>query len=268
MLRSAECGLKNEMNDNNRQIFLPEMNSVWQETLNWQPTAQQKQQFQKLYELIIVGNKKFNLTRITTPKDFWEKHLWDSLRGIKFILENPINLPKVKKVIDIGTGAGFPGLPVAIIVPQYAVTLLDATRKKINFIETILVDLNIKNALAITNRVEKISRVFQYREIYDIALLRAVAPTVVCAEYALPLLKIGGITILYRGNLTTDEQANLPEVIKLLGGKIESIEAFNTPLSNSIRHCIYLRKVGKTPVNYPRSVGVPNQKPLLSLKKI
>ena len=82
------------------------------------------------------------------------------------------------------------------------------------------------------------------------------------------MLKIGGIAILYRGNITTDEQANLPEVIKFLGGKIESIEAFNTPLSNSIRHCIYLRKVGKTPVNYPRSVGIPSQKPLFGLKKV
>ena len=255
------------MNDNNRKI-LPETNSVWQETLNWQPTAQQKQQFQKLYELIIVGNKKLNLTRITTPEDFWEKHLWDSLRGVKFILENQINLQEEKKIIDIGTGGGFPGLPVAITVPQYAVTLLDSTRKKINFIETILADLNIKNALTITNRVEQIGRLFQYREIYDIALLRAVAPTIVCAEYALPMLKIGGIAILYRGNFTTDEQTNLPEVVKLLGGKIENIEEFKTPLSQSIRNCVYLRKVGKTPINYPRPVGVPTQTPLNNLHNI
>ncbi|MGD1701834.1 16S rRNA (guanine(527)-N(7))-methyltransferase RsmG [Dapis sp. BLCC M229] len=255
------------MNDHKKQI-LPEMNSVWQKTLNWQPTAEQKQQFQKLYELIIVGNKKLNLTRITTPEDFWEKHIWDSLRGIKLILENQINWQEEKKVIDIGTGGGFPGLPVAITVPKYAVTLLDSTRKKINFIQTILSDLNITNALTITNRVEQIGRVFQYREIYDIALLRAVAPTVVCAEYALPLLKIGGIAILYRGNFTTDEQVNLLEVVKVLGGKIETIEEFKTPLSHSIRNCIYLRKVGKTPINYPRSVGVPSQKPLLSVKKI
>ena len=111
------------MNDN-RQV-LPEMSSVWQKTLNWQPTVQQKQQFQKLYELIIVGNKKLNLTRITNPEEFWEKHLWDSLRGIKFILENQIHWQEEKKVIDIGTGAGFPGFPVAITLPQYAVTLLD-----------------------------------------------------------------------------------------------------------------------------------------------
>ncbi|MGK7920347.1 MAG: 16S rRNA (guanine(527)-N(7))-methyltransferase RsmG, partial [Trichodesmium sp.] len=176
---------------NNRQI-LPEMNYIWQETLNWQPTTQQQEQFQKLYELIIVGNQKFNLTRITNPEDFWEKHLWDSLRGIKFILKNQINLPEEKKVIDIGTGAGFPGLPIAITLPQYAITLLDSTRKKISFIEATLAELNIKNAVTITNRIEQIGRLFQYREIYDIAFLRAVAPAVVCAEYALPMLKIGG----------------------------------------------------------------------------
>ena len=84
-----------KMNDNNTQI-LPEMNSLWQETLNWQPTAEQQQQFQQLYQLILVGNKKLNLTRITTPEDFWEKHFWDSLRGIKFILENQTNSKKKK----------------------------------------------------------------------------------------------------------------------------------------------------------------------------
>ncbi len=255
------------MNDNSIKI-LPEMNSVWQETLNWQPTTQQQQQFQKLYELIIVANQKLNLTRITRPEDFWEKHLWDSLRGIKFILENQINWQEEKKVIDIGTGGGFPGLPVAITLPQYVITLLDSTQKKISFLETILADLAITNCLPLANRAEQIGRIFQHREIYDIALLRAVAPTVVCAEYALPLLKIGGMAILYRGNFTTDEQANLPEVVKLLGGKIETIEEFKTPLSDSIRHCIYLRKLGKTPINYPRPVGVPTQKPLNHLHKL
>ncbi|MGB3513053.1 MAG: 16S rRNA (guanine(527)-N(7))-methyltransferase RsmG [Microcoleaceae cyanobacterium] len=255
------------MNDNNMHL-LPEMNSFWQETLNWQPNEQQNQQFQKLYELIISGNKQLNLTRITSPEEFWEKHLWDSLRGIAFILKNELSWQEEKKVIDIGTGAGFPGLPVAITLPKYAVTLLDSTRKKISFIETILADLNIKNAFPLTGRAEQFGRIFKHREIYDIALVRAVAPTGVCAEYALPMLKKGGIAILYRGNLTTDEQTNLSEVVKILGGKIDSIETFNTPLTDSIRHCIYLRKVGKTPINYPRSVGVPSQKPLLGVKKI
>ncbi|NEP04474.1 MAG: 16S rRNA (guanine(527)-N(7))-methyltransferase RsmG [Okeania sp. SIO2G4] len=254
------------MNDNNTQI-LPEMNSLWQETLNWQPTAEQQQQFQQLYQLILIGNEKLNLTRITSPEDFWEKHFWDSLRGIKFILENQINSQEEKKVIDIGTGAGFPGLPVAISLPQYTVTLLDSIRKKVDFIETILVDLAIKNCLTLTNRIEQIGRMFKHREIYDIALLRAVAPTIVCAEYALPMLKINGIAILYRGNFTTDEQANLLEVVKILGGKIHTIEEFKTPLTNSIRHCIYLQKVNKTSSNYPRPIGVPSQKPLNHLNK-
>ena len=254
------------MNDHNIEL-LPEMNSVWQETLNWQPTTQQLQKFQRLYELIIIGNKKLNLTRITNREEFWEKHLWDSLRGIKFLLEKDMNWQQEKRVIDIGTGAGFPGLPIAITLPQYVVTLLDSTRKKISFIDTILAALNINNAFPITSRAEQIGRIFKHRETYNIAVLRAVAPIVVCVEYALPLLKKDGIAILYRGNFTIDEQVSLAEVVKLLGGKIDNIEEFKTPLSNSIRHCIYLRKVGKTPVNYPRPIGVPTQKPLLGVNK-
>ena len=120
---------------------LPQMNELWQKTLNWQPDESQQQQFQRLYELIVEGNRSLNLTRITEPKEFWEKHLWDSLRGIVRLLpannsagENP-KLPaeSVQKVIDIGTGAGFPGLPIAIALPQLSVTLLDSTRKKLFF---------------------------------------------------------------------------------------------------------------------------------------
>ncbi len=249
------------MIDNQIQT-LPEMNSIWQETLNWQPTTQQQDQFHKLYELIIVGNQQLNLTRITTPEEFWEKHLWDSLRGIKLVWEKPLSSPEKKKVIDIGTGAGFPGLPIAITLPLYTITLLDSTRKKISFIETVLADLAIKNCLPIASRAEQIGRIFQHRETYDLAVLRAVAPITVCAEYALPMLKVGGIAILYRGNFTTDEHSNLLKVVKLLGGKIEVIETFKTPLSNSIRHCIHLQKVCQTPINYPRPVGAPIQKPL------
>ena len=120
---------------------LPQMNELWQKTLNWQPDESQQQQFQRLYELIVEGNRSLNLTRITEPIEFWEKHLWDSLRGIVRLLpannsagENP-KLPaeSVQKVIDIGTGAGFPGLPIAIALPQLSVTLLDSTRKKLFF---------------------------------------------------------------------------------------------------------------------------------------
>lgn len=224
---------------------LPEMAELWQQTLNWQPNELQQQQFQQLYELIVEGNRRLNLTRITKPIEFWEKHLWDSLRGIAKLLPTNNNTgwqPSVQKVLDIGTGAGFPGLPIAIALPQLSVTLLDSTRKKIAFLETVVAELKIKNATALAGRAEEIVRDSHYGKAGDIAVIRAVASAPVCAKYALPLLKNGGFAVLYRGNWTVEEETELARTIEPLGGIIESIESSIAPVSHSTRHCIYLRK--------------------------
>jgi 16S rRNA (guanine527-N7)-methyltransferase len=242
--------------------LLPEMAEIWQQTLNWQPTAQQQMQFQRLYELILEGNRQLNLTRITDTQEFWEKHLWDSLRGIAPQGQFIPCLPEGASVIDIGTGAGFPGIPVAIIAPNYTITLMDSTRKKITFIETILTELALNNTKTLVARAEEIGQQPQHRKAYDIALIRAVSTASVCAEYTLPLLKRGGLAIIYRGNWTEDETIGLENAINQLGGIIEAIEKFTTPLSQSIRHCVYLRKVATTPVQFPRPTGIPTQKPL------
>lgn len=224
---------------------LPQMEELWQQTLKWQPNELQQQQFQRLYELIVQGNRHLNLTRITEPIEFWEKHLWDSLRGIAQLLptDNNTGLQSVQKVIDIGTGAGFPGLPIAIVQPQLSVTLLDSTRKKIAFLETVVAELAIENAAPLAGRAEEIARDSRYGKACDLAFLRAVASASVCAKYALPLLKNRGLAVLYRGNWTEEEETELASAIEPLGGIIESIESFITPVSHSSRHCIYLRKV-------------------------
>ncbi len=228
--------------------MLPLMVDIWQQTLNWQPDEKQQRQFQQLYELIVAGNRQLNLTRITEPSDFWEKHLWDSLRGIAPLLLNPLPITDYQlpitnpQVIDIGTGAGFPGVPCAIALPHCQVTLLDSTRKKIAFLDTLLAQLCLSNATTLLGRSEQINQQSQYRKNYDLALIRAVGSASVCAEYALPFLKNGGLAILYRGHWTDEETADLQPVLERLGGKLESIEAFSTPLSQSVRHCLYLRK--------------------------
>lgn len=223
--------------------MLPQMEDMWQQTLNWQPTAEQQQLFQQLYEAILEGNQRLNLTRITEPVEFWEKHLWDSLRGVKSHesgVRSEIDSTSLK-VIDIGTGAGFPGIPVAIAFPEHSVTLLDATRKKITFLDTLIAQMEIKNATTLIGRAESVAQQLQHRQAYDVALLRAVASATVCAEYALPFLKNGGLAILYRGHWTEEETDALKSVVAKLGGVIESIETFTTPLNHSARHCIYLR---------------------------
>lgn len=244
--------------------LLPEMPELWQQTLNWQPTAEQQCQFQRLYELTLEGNRQLNLTRITDPLEFWEKHLWDSVRGVapRGAIASLQKDASEQRAIDIGTGAGFPGIPVAIALGSLTVTLLDSTRKKMTFLQKLLVQLAIQNATTVISRAESIGQQPQYRQTYDVALIRAVGPASVCAEYTLPLLKIGGLAVLYRGQWTDSDAEALQSPVEHLGGVIESTEEFTTPLSQSIRHCLYLRKVAPTPTEFPRSAGIPAQQPL------
>jgi 16S rRNA (guanine527-N7)-methyltransferase len=273
---------------------LPTMNDLWQPTLGWQPNTLQEAQFQQLYTLILAGNHQFNLTRIIEPTEFWEKHLWDSLVGVRAFLQvmesqrsavsgqqsvvsdrleavsdrleaevaqAPV-ASKPFKVIDIGTGAGFPGIPVAIAQPTWLVTLLDSTRKKMTFLDQVLAKIGLANATTLAERVEQVGRQKPHRQTYDLALVRAVAAATVCAEYALPLLKIGGCAVLYRGHWSEAETASLEGAVAVLGGKIDTIDAFTTPLTQSDRHCIYLKKIEPTPNEFPRAIGIPAQNPL------
>jgi 16S rRNA (guanine527-N7)-methyltransferase len=238
---------------------LPEISEIWLKSLGWQPNKSQQLLFEQLYQEILLGNRQLNLTRITAPEEFWEKHLWDSLAGLfNFPLETEFNL----KIIDIGTGGGFPGLPIALVFPHWQITLLDSTHKKIAFLTTLATKIGITNVKTLVARAEVIGQQPQHRETYDLAVIRAVGPPSVCAEYALPLVKLGGLAILYRGHWQAEDTEALEAVAGELGSKIEAIAAFETPISHSIRHCIYLRKYSLTPKKYPRAVGIPNQQPL------
>lgn len=262
---------------------LPEIATIWQQTMNWQPDSEQQRQFQQLYELILVGNRQLNLTRITDPQEFWEKHLWDSLRGVlplwmdeNLEMGNEAEAVQVQlgsarlkgksratsSVVDIGTGAGFPGVPVAIACPTWTVTLLDSTRKKMTFLENVVSELQIQNAKVLVDRVEQIGQSSLHRGAYDVALVRAVGPASVCAEYALPLLAADGLAVLYRGQWTDAEAKTLEAALEQLGGRVESVEVFNTPLTQGVRHCLYLRKIAPTSQEFPRAAGVPAKQPL------
>jgi 16S rRNA (guanine527-N7)-methyltransferase len=234
------------------------MVELWQETMNWQPTDRQQAQLQSLYHEVITANHQLNLTRITQPEEFWEKHLWDSLRGVG----NLINHPDTLQVIDIGTGAGFPGLPLAIARPDWQLTLVDSTAKKVGFIESITPALDLTNVHPIVSRIEELGQNRSHRHRSDLALIRAVAAANICAEYALPLVKVGGTAILYRGNWTDAEATSLELAAAKLGGEISQIDRFTTPISSSIRHCIWLHKTTDTHPYYPRAIGIPTQKPL------
>lgn len=242
---------------------LTDWEEIWHKSLGWEPNERQKNQYQQLYEQILLGNRKLNLTRITEPKDFWEKHLWDSLIGIiGSDLFTPEDLNRSHRLIDIGTGGGFPGVPLAIAFPNWHFTLIDSTQKKIAFLETLIQNLDLKNIQTLVARAEQLAQNKSHRETYDLASIRAVAQASVCAEYTIPFIVIGGLAILYRGHWSDEDTQLLQPAVEKLGCKIESIVNLNTPLTKGIRHCIYLRKVFSTPIEYPRAVGIPNQKPL------
>jgi 16S rRNA (guanine527-N7)-methyltransferase len=235
------------------------MQAEWQATLGWQPTARQQTLFQQLYQTIVTTNRSMNLTRITEPTDFWEKHLWDSLRGIKpWLLEEARPL----KLVDIGTGAGFPGLPIAIVQPTWKLTLVDSTHKKVKFIQQTVIDLGLPGVTSLSDRAEQLGHSKYYREQYDLATIRAVASLAVCAEYVLPLLKVGGTAILYRGQWTEEDDQACAHAVVMLGGQLDRVETFETPITHGARSCVYLKKVAPTIQEYPRAIGIPTQQPL------
>lgn len=251
---------------------LPHRSEVWLHSLGWQPMPEQEQQFERLFQQIGQANQQLNLTRITDPQEFWEKHLWDSLVGIApwlspsgpAWLEDGLSadLSPSPRVIDIGTGGGFPGLPIAIIKPTWQITLLDATQKKLTFVQQVTADLGLENVRICCDRAENLGQQSSYRESFDLAVIRAVGPASVCAEYALPLLGLQGYAVLYRGQWTTEEQEGLVAAASKLGGELVTVSPVTMPHSHCIRHCIYLRKIQSTDPKFPRRVGVPARKPL------
>lgn len=243
--------------------LLPTDGDRWQSTLGWQPTDLQTEQFQQLYAAILTANQQVNLTRITSPEDFWEKHLWDSLQGVAPWLVDIESGAAPLHVVDIGTGGGFPGLPVALVFPHWAIALMDATRKKLVALETVCETLGIANISYLPQRAEQIAHQPRHREAFDLALLRAVGPANTCAEYALPLLKLGGQAILYRGQWTAAEEASLAPVLPRLGGQLLAVRSQTTPLSRGMRHNIILSKVERTPDKFPRLPGIPAKTPLV-----
>ena len=252
---------------------LPNPVDRWQTTLGWQPTSPQQQGFQQLYEQLVAVNQQINLTRITTPEEFWEKHLWDALQGIApwlrprgedEALDPALVLPDegALKVVDIGTGGGFPGLPVALVWPQWQVTLMDSTQKKITAVQSIAKALHLANVFFLSERAEHVGHQPTYREAFDLALVRAVGSTNTCAEYALPLVKPGGQVVLYRGQWESAEAAELNAVLPRLGGKLLQVRPAQTPITQSQRHYVHIQKVSRTPDTFPRAAGVPAKTPL------
>ena len=215
----------------------------------------QLRQFYNYMNLLIEWNRKINLTAITEPDEIILKHFVDSLTISKYISDGT-------RVVDVGTGAGFPGIPLKIYRQDIEITLLDSLQKRINFLDEVIRELNLEKIETIHSRVEDFGKDKKYREKFDIATSRAVANLATLSEYLLPLVKVGGKVISMKGSLIEEELELSKNAIKILGGKVEKVDEFNLPNSDISRNIVLIDKIKETSNKYPRKAGEPSKKPL------
>lgn len=225
--------------------------------LGIQLTDVQKEQFDRYYELLIEWNKVMNLTGITDYDEVNLKHFTDSLTIVRI---NEMN--DVSTLIDIGTGAGFPGLPIKIAFPHIKVVLLDSLNKRIKFLDKVIEELNLDNVVTLHGRAEDYAKKVEYREQFDVCVSRAVANLSTLSEYCMPFIKKGGCFVSYKSAESDEEISKSENAIDLLGGKMDKIEKFILPGSDMGRALVKINKVKNTPKKYPRKAGVPGKEPL------
>ena len=212
----------------------------------------------KLYNymnLLLEWNEKINLTAITDEKEIILKHFIDSFTINKFINSGD-------KMLDIGTGAGFPGLPIKIIRPEVDVFLMDSLNKRINFLNEVIESLQLKNIEAFHSRAEEMAKNNKFREKFDVVTSRAVAKLNILLDYMLPYTKVNGKCLCMKGPNIEQETKEAEKALKILGGEIEKIEKIILPDSNIERNIIIIRKKSATPLKYPRKAGMPTKEPL------
>ncbi|MGN1310700.1 MAG: 16S rRNA (guanine(527)-N(7))-methyltransferase RsmG [Clostridia bacterium] len=223
--------------------------------LNLDLSDEKLKKFFNFMNLLLEKNKVMNLTGITEPKEVILKHFIDSLTILKYINEKG-------SVIDVGTGAGFPGIPLKIVEDSLEITLLDSLNKRINFLNEVIENISLDKTKTIHGRAEDFGQDAAYRENYDVAVSRAVAPLNILLEYMLPFVKVGGKCICMKGSNCDEEIEKAKNAIEKLGGKIEKIEKFNLPNSDNNRTILVMKKTKKTSVQYPRKAGIPTKNPL------
>lgn len=215
------------------------------------------EKFEKYYELLIEWNNKFNLTTITDEKDVIIKHFVDSLLVVK-----SFDFSNIDSILDIGTGAGFPGIPLKIVYPEIKLVLIDSVNKKVTFLNEVCRQLDLNNTTCLHGRAEDYGHEAEYRESFDIVLSRAVSNLSTLSEYCMPFVKINGVFIAYKSADCNDELINAEKAIKTLGGYVKGVEYVKIPNTEIERTYIIVSKKSKVSEKYPRKAGLPSKKPL------
>ena len=212
-------------------------------------------QFNLYYELLTAKNKVMNLTAITEYNDVVRKHFIDSM-----MISRVLDMKKINSLCDVGTGAGFPGIPLKIVYPHIQLTLVDSVGKRVNFLSEVVEKLGLEDVETIHSRTEDLAHNQKYREKYDMVTARAVASMNVLAEYCIPYAKIGGYFAAYKSGNIEEEIENAKNAVKILGGKIEKTDVFE--IYEMGRSIVLIKKASSTPKMYPRKAGTPSKNPL------
>ena len=218
-------------------------------------SVEQISKFYKYMNMLIEWNEKINLTAIIEPNEIILKHFIDSLTIYK-------DIPNKSSVVDVGTGAGFPGIPLAIMNESLKVTLVDSLNKRLIFLQEVINELNLKNVELVHARAEEFGQNKKYREKFDISTSRAVANLSTLSEYLIPLVKENGKIICMKASEAEEEIEQAKKAINVLGGTIKNVETFDLPQSDIGRTIITVEKIKKTPAKYPRKAGTPSKEPI------
>lgn len=220
----------------------------------------QKNQFATYFKELVETNKVMNLTSIIEEDQVYLKHFYDSI-VLGFVDENLLH--EELTLCDVGSGAGFPSLPLKIINPKLKITIVDSLNKRIKFLDSLVEKLNLENVSLVHGRVEEVGKNLQFRESFDVVTARAVAAMNVLTEFCLPLVKIGGQFVAMKSEKAPEEMKTAEYAIKTLGGEIKRQESVELPNDAGIRNFIFVSKITKTPKKYPRKPGTPSKKPLV-----
>lgn len=220
-------------------------------------TELQLRQFMQYYELLIEWNSFMNLTAITEFQEVCTKHFIDSLSLCK-----AVDCSKEISIIDVGTGAGFPGIPLKIAFPNLRITLLDSLGKRVKFLKEVIEKLRLEQIDAIHGRAEDFAKPDMLREQFDLCVSRAVANLSTLSEYCIPYVKVGGFFISYKSEKVTEEMTAAKNALSLLGGELQEQVAFVLPNADIYRNLVMIKKIKATPKKYPRKAGLPSKEPL------